>query len=369
MTIKIALGGDTMVGPGVGEALERQAPGAFFSPEIVEAAQEADFRIVNLECSISARGSRWPAPRKPFFFRAPPRAVEILNHLGVDCVTLANNHSLDYGYDALVDTFQHLRSAGIEWVGAGPDLARARAPVVLERGPLRLAVVGFADQAAEYAATTDRPGTAVADFRGGVPAWLSETLAEARREADTILLTPHWGPNFTSEPSREIRAAAAALRTQATLIAGHSAHAFHGVEGNVIYDMGDFLQTYAGTRAVNSLAVRVARRAQREFKGIWRELRVPKQELLHRLLGRARLLLLEARASRLRDDLGLLFLVTLDINGPTRLEALPLKLAHSHTRLAKGEDAVWIGRRFRRACRQLGTTVADEGGRLVITWP
>jgi poly-gamma-glutamate capsule biosynthesis protein CapA/YwtB (metallophosphatase superfamily) len=368
MSLKLALAGDTMVGPGVAEALERQGPAAFFSPEVIEAAREADFRIVNLECCISARGSRWPSSGKPFFFRAPPRAVEILNHLGVDCVTLANNHSLDYGYEALLDTFDHLRTAGIQWVGAGPDLARARAPVVLERGSLRLGVVGFADQAAEYAAAPEHPGTAVADLRAGVPPWLSEALDEARRNADTILLTPHWGSNFTSEPSRSVRAAAITLRQHATLIAGHSAHAFHGVEGNVIYDMGDFLQTYAGTRAADSFALRAARRAGKELRGIWREARSGSRGLLRRLLGRAQLLTLEVRASRLRDDLGLLFLVTLEASGPKRLEALPLKLAHSQTRLARGEDAAWIGRRFRRVCRALGTTVFEEGGRLVITW-
>jgi poly-gamma-glutamate capsule biosynthesis protein CapA/YwtB (metallophosphatase superfamily) len=368
MTIKLALAGDTMVGPGVAEALERQPPQAFFAPEVVDAAQEADFRIVNLEGCISARGSRWPAPGKPFFFRAPPRAVEILSHLGVDCVNLANNHSLDYGYEALTDTFEHLRRAGIQWVGAGDDLVRARAPIVLERDALRLAVVGFADQTADYAATGDHPGTAIAALRAGVPAWLSETLAEAHRKADTVLLTPHWGSNFTSAPSRAIREAAAGLRGQATLIAGHSAHVFHGVEENVIYDMGDFLQTYGGTRAAESLSVRAARRAQRELRSIWREVRSGNPELLPRLLGRLRLLMLEAKASRLRDDLGLMFLVTLDAKGPRRLEALPLKLAHSQTRLATGEDAAWIGRRFRRACRGLGTTVMEEAGRFVILW-
>jgi poly-gamma-glutamate capsule biosynthesis protein CapA/YwtB (metallophosphatase superfamily) len=367
MTIKLALAGDTMVGAGAAEALERQPPSAFFSQEVVEAVQEADFRVMNLECSISDRGSRWPRPGKPFFFRAPPRAVEILNHLGVDCVTLANNHSLDFGYEALIDTFDHLRGAGIKWVGAGRNLAEARAPVILERGSRRLAVVGFADQAAEYGATPDGPGTAVADLRAGVPEWLSETLREAQRQASTVLLTPHWGLNFTSQPSRAIRETAATLRHQATLIAGHSSHAFHGVEANIIYDMGDFLHTYAGKRATDNIAIRVARRAGREIDGFRREVISEPSSLLHRLLGRARLLTLEAKASRLRDDLGLLFLVTLDEGGPKRLEALPLKLTHSHTEVARGEDARWIARRFRRACGAMGTIVREEGRRLVVS--
>jgi hypothetical protein len=71
---------------------------------------------------------------------------------------------------------------------------------------------------------------------------------------------------------------------------------------------------------------------------------------------------------RLRNDLGLLFLVDLDRQGPTRLEAVPLKLEFCHTRLADGDDARWIGRRFRAACRALGTEPVEEGGRLVVSW-
>jgi hypothetical protein len=70
----------------------------------------------------------------------------------------------------------------------------------------------------------------------------------------------------------------------------------------------------------------------------------------------------------LRNDLGLLFLVTLDGGGPSRLEAVPLKLDYCYTRLADGEDARWIRGRFRSACAEFGTEVAEENGRLVVTW-
>ena len=70
----------------------------------------------------------------------------------------------------------------------------------------------------------------------------------------------------------------------------------------------------------------------------------------------------------LRNDLGLLFLVTLDGRGPVRLEALPLKLEYCHTRLASGEDAAWMRRRFRSACAALDTTVDEEADRLAVSW-
>ncbi len=317
--VKLALAGDTMLGRGVARAIEERGPRSLVEPEVIAVAAEADLFVLNLECCISARGTPWPDPRKPFFFRAPPVGAEALAHLGVDCVTLANNHALDYGREALLDTFENLRGVGIPWVGAGGDEAEARAPIVLEAAGLRLALVGVSDHPAEYAARPERPGIAFAELSGGrLPDWLA--VAPSTLDADAVVVTPHWGPNMTSRPTAEVRAAAEALvEAGATLVAGHSAHVFHGVAGRVLYDLGDFLDDYA----------------------------------VHQTL---------------RNDLGLLFLVTLGGRGPIRLEAVPLRLDFCRTRLATGDDAAWIARRFRRACAELGTEVAEEDGRLVITW-
>jgi poly-gamma-glutamate synthesis protein (capsule biosynthesis protein) len=125
---------------------------------------------------------------------------------------------------------------------------------------------------------------------------------------------------MTPGPLPYVRRAAAALRAAgATLIAGHSAHVFHGVEPGVLYDLGDFIDDYAVD-------------------------------------------------PRLRNDLGLLFLVTFDEHGPSRMEAIPRQLEFCHTRLADREEAAWIGSRFRAACAALGTAVAEEDGRLVVIW-
>jgi poly-gamma-glutamate capsule biosynthesis protein CapA/YwtB (metallophosphatase superfamily) len=318
MTVTVALAGDTMLGRGVARTLARTPPDALVAPEVLAALDQADLVVLNLECCISERGRPWDAPGKPFFFRAPPRAVELLVLLGVDCVTLANNHALDYGFDALADTLDHLTGAGIVTVGAGADLEEARRPALLADGELRVAVVGVTDHPPDFAAGPDRPGVAFADLARRVPDWLLETVRTA--DADAVMVMPHWGPNMTTEPVRHVRRAAAMLvEAGATLVAGHSAHVPHGVAGPVLYDLGDFLDDY----------------------------RVD---------------------PRLRNDLGLLFLATLDARGPTRLEALPLKLEFCHTRLAAGEDAAWMRRRFRTACAALGTTVEEAAGRLVISW-
>jgi poly-gamma-glutamate capsule biosynthesis protein CapA/YwtB (metallophosphatase superfamily) len=101
MTVTVALAGDTMLGRGVARALATTPPEALVAPEVRAAIGQADLVVLNLECCISDRGRPWDAPGKPFFFRAPLRAVELLALLGTNCVTLANNHALDYGLEAL----------------------------------------------------------------------------------------------------------------------------------------------------------------------------------------------------------------------------------------------------------------------------
>src|SRR6266511_1686362 len=122
--ITVALAGDTMLGRGVAETL-REAPGAaLLAPELLELCRSADLFVCNLECCVSSRGSPWAAPGKPFHFRAPPLAAERLAGLGVDLVTLANNHALDFGPLALEDTIEHLAACGVAAVGAGQQRRR-----------------------------------------------------------------------------------------------------------------------------------------------------------------------------------------------------------------------------------------------------
>jgi poly-gamma-glutamate capsule biosynthesis protein CapA/YwtB (metallophosphatase superfamily) len=300
-----------MLGRGVAEAIRERGPDALVADEVVAVAREADLFVLNLECCVSERGARRREPGKPFFFRAPPEATSLLRRLGVTCVTLANNHALDWGEEALLDTVAYLDGAGIAHVGAGANLAEARAPATLEADRFRLAVIGCADHPQSCAALPAAPGIAY-----GLD-WAVDAVAAL--DADAVLVTPHWGPNMAPAPLPQIRREAERLRSAgATLVAGHSAHVFHGVAGAVLYDLGDFLDDY-GVDPV------------------------------------------------LRNDLSLLFLVELDREGPLRLEAVPLALDYCHTRLANDKEAAWIRARFADACAALGTKVDEQHGRLVVS--
>jgi hypothetical protein len=192
--------------------------------------------------------------------------------------------------------------------------------VVLEATGFRLAVLGLADHPEDFAAGEASPGIAFADLSSGVPHWVPDAVRSAASSADGVLVTPHWGPNMTPEPVPHVRGAAKALLDAgATLVAGHSAHVIQGIDGPVLFDLGDFIDDYA----VDPM---------------------------------------------LRNDLGLLFLVDLDRDGPKRLEAVPLRLDFCFTRPAEGADRAWIARRFRDACAAFGTELREERGRLVVDW-
>ena len=187
-----------MLGRGVAERLVADPAAPLFAPEVAERVASADAFVLNLECCISERGSRFPEPGKPFFFRAPPAAAWRLAELGVDAVTLANNHTLDYGVDALLDTLAHLQAAGIAAVGAGTSEEMARAHRLLRCGELNVRLLSFSDHPANYAAGLDSPGIAFADLSTGLPAWVQDAMDAG--DGDALVVTPHWGPNMVTEP-------------------------------------------------------------------------------------------------------------------------------------------------------------------------
>jgi poly-gamma-glutamate synthesis protein (capsule biosynthesis protein) len=322
MSATVGLLGDVMLGRSVASRLAEGPPEVVWSDELTALCATCDVVICNLECCISERGTRTRRIRgKPFFFRAPPAAVESLAAVGVRGVSLANNHALDYETEALGDTLAHLRAAAVGAAGAGADVDRARRGTVVAAGELRVGLLAVTDHPVEYAATGGRPGVAWADLRAELPDWIPAELLRLRGEADLVVAFPHWGPNMTPKPAGwQCARARELVRAGADLVAGHSAHVFHGVEWiegrPVLYDLGDAITDYA----VNDM---------------------------------------------LRNDLGILALWR--PRGDPELELVALRLGFCETDLARGADADWVAARLARACADLGTRVERVSeGRLVL---
>lgn len=248
----LALTGDVMLGRLVAEAIERRGS-TYPWGDMLPVLQQPDLLCINLECALTRETKRWSGdPRKPFFFRADPSAVETLRAARVSFASLANNHIIDFGTAGLLETIEVLDRAGIAHAGAGAHLEAARAPAVLSARGWRVAIVSFADYPEAWCATDSAPGTCFTPISLGIDDFevVAEAIARARAAADFVILCIHWGPNMRLRPPPAFIAFAhRVMEVGADMFWGHSAHVFQGIEladgKPIFYDTGDFVDDYA----------------------------------------------------------------------------------------------------------------------------
>jgi poly-gamma-glutamate capsule biosynthesis protein CapA/YwtB (metallophosphatase superfamily) len=237
--LRLASVGDINLGDAPGAAIA--ANGVRYPwTSVGKVLRGADIAFGNLECAVSERGEPFP---KQFTFRGTPAALKGLRrHSGMDVLNLANNHVGDFGRVATVDTVRAVERLGMRAVGAGPDLHRALAPQIVERLGLRVAFVGFSEIAPiEFAAADDSPGTAWASAES-----ITRAVRAARRRADVVVATFHWGIEKATYETAEQRALAqAAVAAGAQLVIGAHPHVLQPLrrEGAalVAYSLGNFV--------------------------------------------------------------------------------------------------------------------------------
>ena len=244
-------GGDVMLGRLVGRAIARHGPKYPLGP-VAGLLREADLALVNLECAITASHARWEGAPKAFYFGAPPAAIDGLTDAGIDLVSLANNHVLDFGIAGLRDTRRALQLHGIHAAGAGENIAEAAAPVIVERAGIRFGMVAMCDHQADFSAQRARPGMAYLDLSDECAALsVFETRLAALRGqgVDWPILSLHWGPNMVLRPSARFRRLAhGAIGMGWKILFGHSAHVYQGIEiyrgCPILYAAGDLVDDY-----------------------------------------------------------------------------------------------------------------------------
>ncbi len=254
--LRLAAVGDINLGDGPGAAIERfgaNYPWASVGPRL----RAADIAFGNLECAVSLRGA---AQDKQYTFRGRPSSLRALARAGgLDVLNLANNHSGDFGRTALLDTLRYVRRYGMVPVGAGATEAQAYRPVVVERLGLRVAFVGFGNILPfEFRAVGSTPGSAWA-----FPERVRAGVARARREADVVIATFHWGIEKDRGESAGQRALARlALDAGATAVIGAHPHVLQPIRrparGRLVaYSLGNFVFSAAspGTQDTGILEI------------------------------------------------------------------------------------------------------------------
>ncbi|GGM43883.1 CapA family protein [Dactylosporangium sucinum] len=236
-------------------------PATAFGP-ITPSLADADLTIVNLETAITSRGTAEP---KTYHFRTTPVAIDALKAAGVDAVSIANNHTLDYGRVGLLDTLDALGAAAYPAFGAGRNTDAAYAPWLTTVRGVRIAVLGFSqvgELASSWAPGPDKPGIAMAfDTARAVAA-----VTAARQQADLVIVFNHWGDEGNSCANSAQKTFAGKLaEVGADVIVGAHAHTLQGSgwlgRTFVAYGMGNFLW-YGTSKSTETGILRLTVRAR-----------------------------------------------------------------------------------------------------------
>jgi hypothetical protein len=272
-TVTLMAGGD--IGP-VFEPTEQ------FAELIAPVLKQADFRLAQCERVYSERGA------DPQFIYGPgghharqhPRMAGVWNAAGIDIVSMASNHSMDWGPDALLDTVDMFRGMGKHVIGAGRDGEEARKPAIIERNGVKIAVLSYCSVLRDgQAAGPGKAGVAPArahtyyvaeEFQPGTPPKiittpyeedvkaLQEDIRKAKQQADVVIVSMHWGLRHVAKTlcTYQQPIAHAAIDAGCDLILGHHAHSIKAVEvykGKVcFYSIGNFMQTGSKSRSTGT---------------------------------------------------------------------------------------------------------------------
>lgn len=292
-----------------------------------------DARIVNLETAVT-RSDDWLP--KGINYRMHPDNVPCLTAAGIDCCVLANNHVLDWGVAGLEETLDALHGADLRTAGAGRNAAEAARPAILELpGGGRVLVFAFATASSgvpsDWAAGPERPGVNLFDENSADAASLATSIIEpVRRDGDLVVVSIHWGPNWSYPVSRAQRRLAHVLidRAGVNVVHGHSSHHVRGLEVHhgrlILYGCGDLITDYEGIRGHEAF----------------------------------------------RGDLGLLYFCTLDERDGAlkELRMTPTRMQRFQLTRPGDEDIGWLSATLNREGDALGTRIRAEGPDLLLEW-
>jgi poly-gamma-glutamate capsule biosynthesis protein CapA/YwtB (metallophosphatase superfamily) len=287
MSLRLFLCGDVMTGRGIDQALPHPVNPVLYEPHVRDAREyvhlaekahvpiprplsfdyiwgdalqelekaEVDFRIVNLETTVTSAETPWPG--KGIHYRMHPQNIGCLSVAHISACALANNHVLDWGYDGLTETLQTLNAAGIAYSGAGNDAQEAMQPAVLKTAANdRVLLFSFGSTTSgipsEWKATSISPGVNLLDdISETTAAQICDQMRAHQQPGDLIVASIHWGSNWGYEiPSEQVVFAHRLIEQGIAIVHGHSSHHVKAIEvfkGRLIlYGCGDFLTDYEG---------------------------------------------------------------------------------------------------------------------------
>lgn len=228
----------------LGGSLECYADGFLLgSRDVLSHLSESDLVFADLDCTCSGSQGTPPSPDE-YLVSAPASQLKLLKGMNVQVVSQANNHSLDFGGEALVLAQAELNCLGIAAVGAGVDFDRAREPLVVQRNGLDIGFLAFASThpwVGAVPATATSPGVAPMDR-----VLIEQEVRDLADKVDCLVVSLHWGKEYIHyPPPSHLDLAHDIVAWGARIIIGHHPHVIQGIEewndGVICYSLGNFL--------------------------------------------------------------------------------------------------------------------------------
>lgn len=310
--------GDVMIGRGVNAILATRGYNYVWG-DTLNLLRSTDLNIANLETTLTNSDHEVP---KVFNFKASPDRVKCLTDANIQVVNLANNHILDFAEEGLKETLATLDSAQIQHTGAGINIDSASSPVIVNRKNISLAILGCTDNEPGWKATATKTGVNYVDVSNKKDREkILQYVEQLQKQNDFVIVSIHWGPNLKEFPEKQFIAFAHEMIDHgASVIHGHSAHNFQGIElykqKLIFYDTGDFVDDY----------------------------------IVH---------------ADLKNDHCFFFMVAFSKYEIVKTKLVPVLISNYQANLASDENKNWSIKRIRQLSAKFGTTITEQGEVLI----
>ena len=240
--VTLLFAGDLFLTDILQEKYDKNGVSAAAVPELLAVTRSADIFMLNQEFPFGTTGEA--AEDKEYTFRVEPKYVSLLPELGVDVVTLANNHMLDFGRGPLKETIEALDGAGILHVGAGQNLEEAKALKTVEAGGRVIGFLGATRVIPEHSWTASRSNSGL--FTTYDPTKLLGEIQAAKQQCDYVVVYVHWGIERNTEPEEYQKSLARQyIDAGADAVIGAHPHVLQGIEyyqgKPIFYSLGNFI--------------------------------------------------------------------------------------------------------------------------------
>ena len=214
----------------------------YCDPGLLELLHRSEITFSNLDCTFDCSGT--PPHPDEYLVSAPAEQLDLMVALGIDVVSQANNHSMDFGGDSLAITQDGLRSRSVITVGAGETLTEARSPAIIERNGTKVGLLAYASThhwVGAHPASEVSPGVSPFDIE-----IVEVAVDRLVQQVDCVVVSLHWGKEYLNYPPPwNISAAHRIVDAGAKLVLGHHPHVVQGIEhyrgGVICYSLGNFV--------------------------------------------------------------------------------------------------------------------------------